>query len=325
MSKTHAPLTRRRTEHMGPRGRCLRSLNQLLRAHNAVAARSDKRVGWRTQKARRQDLVGAVNDLHDSGYRLEDVRNLRPRHVAALVRLWESRGWAPAYLQRRVSSLRTLAAWIGKPGLVGDVRTLLADPACYARTYTASEDRSWEGRGVDVEAKLRQVQEKDPAVHIQLLLAHAFGLRTQEAVLLQPHDADRGDVLAVSRGTKGGRKRQVPIESSYQREVLAQAKALASLATGSTIPDGPPAYTLKRWLNRYYYVLRGCGITRKDGIVAHGLRHGYANRRYEALAGVPSPVRGGTPETPPEPDARERLAEELGHSRPQVTNAYCGR
>jgi hypothetical protein len=58
----------------------------------ALAARSAKRIGWRTQKARYQDLVGAVNDLYATGYRLDDVHNLRPRHAAALVRLWESPG-----------------------------------------------------------------------------------------------------------------------------------------------------------------------------------------------------------------------------------------
>jgi hypothetical protein len=71
-------------------------------------------------------------------------------------------------------------------------------------------------------------------------------------------------------------------------------------------------------------VLRCCGITRKDGIVAHGLRHGYANRPYQDLTGVPTPVRGGMAEAETDSQAREQVAEELGHGRTQITKAYCG-
>jgi hypothetical protein len=139
------------------------------------------------------------------------------------------------------------------------MRSLLADPTCYNRTYPDTEDRSWEDKGVDVEAKLQQIEEKDPAVHIQLLLAHAFGLRTEEAILLQPHGADRGDVLFLTRGTEGGRK-----------------------------------------------------------------RHGYANRRYDDLTGVPTPVRGGKAESETESEDRGQVAEELGRGRTQIIRAHRG-
>ena len=61
------------------------------------------------------------------------------------------------------------------------------------------------------------------------------------------------------------------------------------------------------------------------GVTPHGLRHEYAGDRYEALAGVAAPVRGGTA-TDPATDTRARLAvaEELGHSRAQIASAYLG-
>jgi integrase len=72
--------------------------------------------------------------------------------------------------------------------------------------------------------------------------------------------------------------------------------------------------------------LKTCGISRKDGITSHGLRHGYANDRYQQLTGEASPVRGGQmPDRDTDRAARLEVAEELGHSRESVTTHYLGR
>jgi hypothetical protein len=39
--------------------------------------------------------------------------------------------------------------------------------------------------------------------------------------------------------------------------------------------------------------LHSCGITRENGLTAHGLRHAYAHDRYQELSGQDSPVRDG--------------------------------
>jgi integrase len=73
-------------------------------------------------------------------------------------------------------------------------------------------------------------------------------------------------------------------------------------------------------------VVRSCGITRRDGITSHGLRHEYANTRYQELTGADSPVRGGGGvERGIDQAARHVVAEELGHSRESVTTHYLGR
>ena len=69
-----------------------------------------------------------------------------------------------------------------------------------------------------------------------------------------------------------------------------------------------------------------CIRDRAEGITSHGLRHGYANDRYEQIAGQPSPVRGGTAsDRDTDLAARLEVAEELGHSRESVTTHYLGR
>jgi len=79
-------------------------------------------------------------------------------------------------------------------------------------------------------------------------------------------------------------------------------------------------------MRRFKYVCEKFGITKaKLGITIHGLRHQYAAERYEKFAGTPAPVRGGAP-VAREVDraARLQVADELGHSRENVTGAYLG-
>jgi integrase len=262
----------------------------VLAEHIRYDAKHKKVISNATKADRRQILSQTIRDLHNEGYKIEEVRHFGLRHAQALARLWESRDYSASTLQKRFSVLAVFCRWIGKPGMPGDPRELLKEPTRYDRVYHARWDKSWEGQGVEVNEVLARVQAKDPVVVLQLRLEYAFGLRTQEAMLLRPHLAEQGEWLEVNWGTKGGRPRRVPLETASQRELLEAAKRLVPHRHSSTIPA---RYTLKAWKHHYYYVLRCCGITRREGIVAHGLRHGYANQRYEMLAGQPSPVRGG--------------------------------
>jgi hypothetical protein len=64
----------------------------------------------------------------------------------------------------------------------------------------------------------------------------------------------------------------------------------------------------------------------------HGLRHHYAQARYEALTGWKAPAAGGpdaqvlTQEQRLEDAmARQTISQELGHERAQITAVYLGR
>jgi hypothetical protein len=64
----------------------------------------------------------------------------------------------------------------------------------------------------------------------------------------------------------------------------------------------------------------------------HGLRHAYAQQRYEELTGWKAPAAGGptskilTPEQRDEDrEARLIISKELGHEREQITAVYLGR
>jgi integrase len=124
----------------------------------------------------------------------------------------------------------------------------------------------------------------DPHVRMSLELQQAFGLRREEAIKFQPSYADRGDrIILKPSWTKGGKERSVPIRPEAQRDVLDRSRKLAGL--GSLIPS-----------NRNY--VQHMRIYERDTLRAglshmHGLRHAYAQNRYEELTGWKCPAAGG--------------------------------
>jgi hypothetical protein len=64
----------------------------------------------------------------------------------------------------------------------------------------------------------------------------------------------------------------------------------------------------------------------------HGLRHHYAQARYEALTGWKSPAAGSptaqtltSQQRVEDEAARQVISHELGHERAQITAVYLGR
>jgi integrase len=265
-------------------------------------------------------------DLEALGFKLSDASNLKGKHLIALGKDWEQQAIAgklkPSTIQGKFSMLRVFAHWIGKDGMV-EATHKYVDLALIQRSSVCTYDHSWSAQGVDVEAKLEEVSQKDGRVGLQLRLELEFGLRGKEAMMLRPYLADKGAYLDVSVGTKGGRPRAVPINTAEQRALLSEAKTFAAVKDSST---SDPNRSLAQWKNHYYHVLRRCGITRENGLTGHGLRHAYANDRHKALSGQDSPVRGGKlVNREDDRAARIQVAEELGHSRESITTHYLGR
>ena len=297
------------------------SLAAVLKAHNG--ARKDGAVAsFATQDKRADVLYAGFKALHALGFRMDTVMSLRGKHIEALAKDWHAQGFSASTLHNNLSTFRTFAEWIGKAGMVRDIEHYLGSGVS-TRSSIAREDKSWSGRGVDAIAKIEQIRQKDARVALQLELQLAFGLRAREAMQLRPYIADRGTYLSITHGTKGGRDRVEPIRTPEQRALLDRAKTFCPTKSSST---SDPQRKLVQWKNHYYQVVRSCGITRKDGITSHGLRHQYANERYQELTGADSPVRGGAPvDRDTDRAAREVVAEELGHSREGVTTHYLGR
>lgn len=297
------------------------SLAEVLKTHNRV--KQDGSVASHATQDKRADVLYAgFKELREKGYKLDDVRSFRGKHMEVLAREWEAKGLSASTIQNNISIFRTFAGWIGKEGMVEGADKYVS-PGAASRSSINREDKSWQAQGVDIRAKIAEVAGKDPRVGLQLALQATFGLRAREAMQLRPHIADNKTYLALNVGTKGGRDRVVPIDTPEKRALVDLAKTFAASKLASV---SDPTKTLAQVKNHYYHVLRSCGITRAEGITGHGLRHGYANDRYREISGEDSPVRGGHAQnSDADKAARMEVAEELGHSRESVTTHYLGR
>jgi integrase len=317
----------------------IRVLGALLRKHNHAHSVRDKRVSTKTMIDRERFLVSFFRELRrDTRFRNLDPRQLANRHIQLIVRRWVQRHLATATIHNYLSFLRSYAGWIGKPGMVQEPEYYVGATSEHAhRSQVATHDHSWTARDVDIAAKIAEVSAIDVWVGLQLELCAEFGLRGKEARHFRPHEAiipreaanprdaeafpECETFVRISRGTKGGRLRDVPLVTESQHALLLRLTTM--VAPGRFV--GHPALTSVQAQARFYYVIRQCGISKKElGVVAHGLRHQHVNDVFERDSGVPSPVRGSGARAPADEAARQRASRILGHNRLQVTSCYLG-
>ena len=268
--------------------------------------------GFVTRRDRSYVLAQVANALHELGFRGLRAAGLRRKHVDALVREWQRQGLSTGTLKNRMAHLRWWARHVGRPGVVGGN----ADHGIGERRYVTNEDKS---RELDAD---RLASVADVHVRMSLRLQAAFGLRREEAIKFGPAYADRGgSVVLKASWTKGGRAREIPIWNDAQRAVLDAARRLAG--GGALIPGGRN-YVAQRKV--YEKQTKAAGLARM-----HGLRHRYAQSRYENLTGWKAPAAGG-PSRRSLSGARRRIdtaarlavSRELGHGRVEAVGVYLG-
>ena len=266
-----------------------------------------------TQADRQRSLNLAARQLREAGFRQMRATSLKGKHVEALLQRWQAEGLSAGTIKNRMAHLRWWAEKVGKAGILPADNTRLGIPD---RRYVTNESKTKElDDGLD--------RITDPHVRMSLSLQAAFGLRREETIKFQPRYADHGDHIAIKGSwAKGGRDRTVPITTPEQRMVLNDAHRLAGL--GSLIPANK-IYIQQRHV--YDGQCKAAGLSNM-----HGLRHRYAQLRYEILTGWSAPAAGGTSskdlasgQRTLDIEARQIISRELGHERLQVTAIYLGR
>ncbi|OAI03555.1 integrase domain-containing protein [Methylomonas methanica] len=179
-----------------------------------------------------------------------------------------------------------------------------------------------------------QVSVDDERIAALLNLQRTLGLRFKESALLDAQkalgQAQREQRITVFSGTKGGKRRQVPVS----------AEALATLETAASLQNGPsmvPANLLYVDFRNHCYLQ-----AQQQPFQFHGQRHHYAQQRYQALTGIPAPINTTISKSTwhsymaaqlcisleaaeaLDQRARSILSQELGHERLEVVRVYIG-
>jgi len=269
---------------------------------------------YATQAKRMHHLMLIADQLYDLGFRGMKPRSLKQKHVDALVKDWLRQELATGTIKNRMAVLRW---WAEK----ADRRNVVAG----YNAYYGIPDRQFVTNASKAKVIDREDLERigDPYVRISLELQQAFGLRREEAIKFSPSFADRGDHIRLkSTWTKGGKERDVPVRTDEQRAVLKRAHQL--VGNGALIPNDR---NYVQQLRVYERQTANAGLSK-----LHGLRHAYAQARYEELTGWKAPAAGGPVARMLSPgqkvmdrQARRTISKELGHIREQISSVYVGR
>jgi hypothetical protein len=269
---------------------------------------------YSTQANRARMLNQIANQLHEMGYRRMTTRSLKPKHVDALVKRWLSEGMAAGTVKNRMNCLRWWAAKVDRRNVVARSNEFYGIPD---RQFVSNDSKAV---FVD-EDTLKNI--KDDHVRMSLELQRTFGLRREEAIKFMPGYADQGNRVRLKASwTKGGKDRVVPVLTPEQRAVLDRAHRL--VGSGSLIP---PHKNYIQQLRTYERHTTQAGLSK-----LHGLRHAYAQSRYQQLTGWACPAAGGpvssglnAEQRQSDYQARLTISRELGHVREQISAVYLGR
>jgi hypothetical protein len=267
-----------------------------------------------TQAKRERMLTLIANLLHELGYRGMTAKSLKPKHIEALLGRWRKQELTTGTIKNRMAAIRWWANKVDKCNVVARSNEHYGIPD---RRFVTNESKA--------KTVTREQLEKvrDEHVRMSLELQQAFGLRREEAMKIRAIIADQDDHLFLQgRWTKGGRGRIVPVRTEQQREVLNRAHLLAG--HGSLIPSN----------RNYVQQMRVYeGNTRRAGLHhMHGLRHAYAQIRYEELTDWACPAAGGPVAKELTKEQRKRdhvarltISRELGHEREAIVSVYLGK
>lgn len=277
--------------------------------HSIVRLCGANRDGsFATQADRLKTLTAAGKQLRSLGLRLQDIRNIKPKHVEKLVSRWQAERLAAGTLKNRLAHIRWAAERVGKPDIV---RPTNSEYGIENRVHVSVEKTEARISGFQ-SGQLDKI--RDPYTRFSIELEAAFGLRREAAIKFQPHLADRGDhVLLKASWTKGGKQVQIPIRNLEQRRLLEQVK---SFTAHSLIPP-EKTYVQQVKIFEREALAAGFGGT-------HGARYLYAQTRYLEITGFEPTRFIGQDQRRVDTIARETISRELGHERIQVVSIYLG-
>lgn len=280
------------------------SLHQILNRH--------KTGSENTRDDRRKILLLFVEALSSKSlnFGIRKLENLKEKHIRGVTQSWQKEGLSNGTLKNRLSCIRHLAKLLNKPNIVPSNDNLGIEK----RKYVATENKALFNPDFSVI--------KNPYIRVSLELQRVFGLRREEALKIKPFLADKENYLQLQpTWCKGGRPRIILIRTDEQRFWLEEAKHVAADPANSLIPS---CTSYKRHRDVYDKQTQRAGLRN-----LHGLRHAYAQQRYEELTGWKSPIAGGPTakelskiEKRQDRFSRMIISTELGHGRIGIVKNY---
>ncbi|WP_318454836.1 integrase domain-containing protein [Photobacterium leiognathi] len=336
-------LTTTRSQRTNPNARNygLRSRNIVVAAKNALKEKfSAKANGFKTVQSNTNHFSQFASFVK-SNYGVNDMRNITAQHVQAY----------GDHLSQRIDS-GSLSAKSAHDYLSAVNSVIEQARGDNGVRVTASEagipnrsDISTVNKATSTQQHKHVVANVNERLSAQLDTQRELGLRFEEAAKFDAKsaldEANKTQQVTISDGTKGGRDRYVPITQQSQIDAIKGAADIQQ-SDRSMIPSN---MSYAEYQQQSYREL-----SQHQNYHSHGERHAFAQHVYQnewaKQSGVPDikpPVVAGfdhgcrhhqylaekTQMTPNEAKAMDQevrsiVAEQLGHSRIDITNYYLG-
>lgn len=268
---------------------------------------NQSQLSFSTKRDYKQMLDNCLMMMQKSGYFLSDIRQLKQKHIRCLVAHWKDKELSTRTIKNKLSMLRFTCMAMKKHLVVLE-----------NKDYDLPERKPSEKMRAITDIDLKKFD--DPYIRFSVALQKMFGLRREESIKFNASMADKGHHLELQASwTKGGIARDIPIRTEKQRQLLDEIKAFCGKK--SLIPKEKSYIEQRR---HYDDLVKQSGYRN-----LHGLRHAYAQSRYQTLTKTLPPKLGGkisqemtSQERHLDTQARQIISRELGHSRITVTKIY---
>ncbi|MGQ5710803.1 tyrosine-type recombinase/integrase [Desulforudis sp. DRI-14] len=240
-----------------------------------------------------------------SEFKLQNIRNISNKHIAAYVAYLKEKGRGPNYIRTELAAIRFYHDQTpSRHRLTQDNEALGVDPRPKGR------DRSWNDEDFVAMVKVAESRNEEWIADV-LILARELGLRIHEVVRLYRADAERALAEGRLRVTgKGGLVRWVPLTPAA-RAALIRAKHRVPRGAKLFVPADRKAHQVTKKIQDF--IRQNCQ-PRQVALTCHGLRYTDAQEHYaECLTSGMS-----------KEDAEKDTAARLGHRRARVTRTYVG-
>lgn len=279
----------------------------------------------RRGNARYRDGVRAFAKHLAIHYGSKNFKNISDKHLQSFVTESRKAGVSPATIKTDLAAVRKLHSLLPKTRykLARENNKLGAE-----KRKTVGVDRAWRDSEAKKASDLAHAMDRKD-VNWAIRCARTMGLRIEEVTALektQIREALTNGYIHLTK-TKGGIPRDVPLNPGAERvlrEMLTEnEQEKIFIRHGRTHKQAMKS--IQNWIGNHrelfaenehtqdteYIKKMGINEERKN-LSFHGLRHSYARWQYEK-----SIEKGMT-----EKEARQYVAEQLGHGRDEVTRIY---
>lgn len=287
----------------------------------------------KTQYNNKAQAMRFAKILYQQGCRPQHWKNITNKHVSIVAEEWKRRGLKVSTIKAYLGSVRAVAeAYENESIHKSNTKFGVGQRTAIAKQSRAVPENIYQ----EVRKHLLAGTDRQKRIGHQITVMHDLGLRPEEARKINPATSLLPDGrIYISAETKGGRDRIIHEPS---REQIASVKALTPYIgrNGNSWPD---SVSEANWEKYTYKMVSALGLSIKAcGASLHGLRHGYAHRRYHQLTNLHAPCLHFTPAAFRQTARIEHgtnwrkihdqavviLAHELGHNRGEVTASYLG-